>query len=98
MMTGSNTIHFIPPLEKAADHKVAELGIVASFRPQKDDPYWVRSTVGGNTIGCPGLLTTSTAEIQTIKLYLNSVISDVNVSYLTLDIKVFYLNTPMNRK
>ena len=35
--------------------------------------------------------------MQTVKLHLNSVISDVNASYLVTDIKFFYLNTPMNR-
>ena len=35
--------------------------------------------------------------MQTVKLHLNSVISDVNASYLIADMNFVYLNTHMNR-
>ena len=52
---------------------------ISSFR--------VRFTVGDNGVDYLGTVNTPTAELQTVKLYLNSVISDVTVSYCTLDIK-----------
>ena len=36
-------------------------------------------------------------ELATVKFHLNSVILDVNSSYMTVDIKDYYLGTPMNR-
>ena len=98
MMTGSNTIHFIHPSQKTfRSSRYIYLRIVASYRPQKEDPYRIRFTVGGNRIEYPGNVATPTAELQTVKLHLNSVISDVNASYMTIDIKDYYLGTPMNR-
>ena len=97
MMTGSNTIHFIHPNQKPPDRVATYLRIVSSFRPQKEDPCRIIFTVGGNRIEYPGDVATPTAELQTVTLHLNSVISDVAVSYMTIDIKDYYLGTPMNR-
>ena len=97
MMICSNTIHFIHPSQKSSDRFATYLRIVASYRPQKEDPYRIRFTVGGNRIEYPGNVATPTAELQTVKLHLNSVIFDVNASYMTIDIKEYYLSTPMNR-
>ena len=71
--------------------------IVANFRPEKDDPYRIRLTVGGNRINYPGDCGTPTADMITVKILLNSVISTVNAKFMTIDIKDFYLNTPMER-
>ena len=49
-----------------------------------------------NRINYLGVVTTPSAELQTVKLHLNSVISDVKTSYTTADIKNFNLNTPMH--
>ena len=80
-----------------SDRRATYLRIVAESKPNKSEKHRVRFTIGGNRINYPGVITTPTVEIQTVKLHLNSVISNVNVSYLVADIKVFYLNTPMNR-
>eukprot|EP00804_Cyclotella_cryptica_P017687 CCRYP_017146-RA/>CCRYP_017146-RA protein AED:0.52 eAED:0.39 QI:0/0/0/1/0/0/3/0/252 len=49
--------------------------IVANFRPEKEDPYRIRLTVGGNRINYPGDCGTPTADMITVKILLNSVIS-----------------------
>jgi hypothetical protein len=36
-----------------------------------------------------------TADLLTVKLLINSTISTPNAKYMTMDIKDFYLNTPM---
>ena len=38
---------------------------------------------------------TSTVDLLTVKLLLNSVVSTLNAKFMTIDIKDFYLNTPM---
>ena len=54
-------------------------------------------TAGGNLINYPGELTTRTADLSTTKILWNSVISTLGARYLCLDIKNFYLGTPMDR-
>jgi hypothetical protein len=79
------------------DRTVTYTRIVVNYRPQKSDPNRVRLTVGGNLIDYPGELTTRTADLTTTKLPWNSVISTPGSRYMCLDIKNFYLGTPMAR-
>ena len=53
--------------------------------------------MGGDRTNCPFDSGTPTAELLTIKLLLNSVISTPGVKSMTIDISNFYLNTPMDR-
>ena len=65
------------------------------YRPQKSDQNRVRITAGGNLIKYPGELTTRTADITTAKVLWKSVLSREGAKYLCVDIKNFYLVTPM---
>ena len=67
-------------------------------RPEKEDPIRVRITVGGNLINYPGDCRTPTADILTVKLLLNSVVSTLGAKFFTMNISNFYLNTPLERK
>ena len=58
--------------------------------------YRVRGTIGGDRIDYPGPTTARTAAMPLVKLLLQSVVSD-DKRFLTLDIKDFYLNTPLDR-
>ena len=69
--------------------------ICANFRPEKDDPHLIQLTVRGNRINFPGDCGTPTANMLTVKILLNSVISTEGAKFMTVDIKDFYLNTPM---
>jgi len=96
---GTNTITFIDkshiPQNRWRD--VTYGRIVASFRPEKEDPNRIRLTVGGNRINFTGDCGTPTADMLTVKLLLNSIISTKGARFMTIDIKDFYLNTPMAR-
>eukprot|EP00804_Cyclotella_cryptica_P017098 CCRYP_003348-RA/>CCRYP_003348-RA protein AED:0.29 eAED:0.29 QI:0/0/0/1/1/1/2/0/539 len=95
---GTDTIVFIQRTHVPQDRwKDVMYGrIVANFHPEKDDPYYpIRLTVGGNRINFPGDCGTPTADMITVKILLNSVISTVNAKFMTINIKDFYLNTPM---
>eukprot|EP00804_Cyclotella_cryptica_P027183 CCRYP_017172-RA/>CCRYP_017172-RA protein AED:0.35 eAED:0.35 QI:0/0/0/1/1/1/2/0/356 len=74
---GTNTIVFIAynkiPLQRCTD--VTYGCVVANYRPEKEDPYRIRLTVGGNRITYPGDCGTPTADMLTTKILLNSVIS-----------------------
>ena len=65
--------------------------------PGKSDPYQTQLTVGGNLIAYPGDYGTPTIDVLTVKILLNSIISTPGDKLMTIDIKDFYLNTPMAR-
>eukprot|EP00804_Cyclotella_cryptica_P014910 CCRYP_000543-RA/>CCRYP_000543-RA protein AED:0.16 eAED:0.15 QI:0/0/0/1/0/0/2/0/870 len=99
IVKGTDTIAFIQRSHVPQDRwKDVTYGrIVANFRPEKEDPYRIRLTVGGNRINYPGDCGTPTADMITVKILLNSIISTLNAKFMTIDIKDFYLNTPMAR-
>jgi hypothetical protein len=56
----------------------------------------VRVTVGGDQINYPDDMSTKTSDLATVKILLHSKISTPNARFMTMDIKDFYLNTPMD--
>lgn len=70
---------------------------VVNYRPKKEDPNRTRLTVRGNQIVYAGDVSTPTVEMMTVKMHLNSMISTKGARYCTIDIKDFFLNTPMDR-
>lgn len=97
---GTDTINFIPkdtiPQDRWKDVTYAR--VCCNYRPEKEDPNRVRITLGGDRINYPGDCGTPTADLTTVKLLLNSVISTPNAKFMSIDIKDFYLNTPLPRK
>ena len=94
---GTNTIYFINKNEIPQDRwKDVTYGrIVTAYRPEKSDPNRVRLTVGGDRINYTGDCGTPTADMLTAKIHFNSIISTKEARCMTIDIKDFYLNTPM---
>ena len=90
-------MHFIHAREKPRGRKTTYLNIVANVRPQKEDPYRIRFTVGGDRLYYPGPTATETAEIQTANILFNSTISTKGGQFMCIDLKYFYFGTPMNR-
>ena len=99
VVNGTNIIFFINKTGVPAERwKYATYGrVVVNYCPEKGDPYHTRLTVRGNLIVYPGDCVTPTVELLTVKLFLNSVISTPDTKFMTIDIKDFYLNTPMER-
>jgi hypothetical protein len=64
---------------------------VVNYRAQKEDPYCIRITVGGNLIKYKEEFSVRTADINTAKIHWNSVISMDATMYMCLDIQNFYL-------
>ena len=58
--------------------------------------YRVRGTIGGDRINYPGETSANTAAMPVVKILLQSVISD-DSNWMTLDIKDYYLKTPLSR-
>jgi len=72
------------------------LQVTAAIKMHKVETHRIRFTVGGNRIDYKGKDSTPTADLETIKLLLNSTVSTSNAKMLTADIKFFYLGTPMD--
>jgi hypothetical protein len=64
-------------------------------RPNKSEIHRVRLTVGGNLIQYPGDVSARSADLTTSKCLWNSTISTDGARYMCLDVKNFYLGTPM---
>ena len=61
--------------------------IVVNHTPHKKEQNRTRLTVGGNLINYSGDVSTPTADLATIKILFNSVISTANGFFMTADIK-----------
>ena len=74
---GTETIFFIDKNNVPSDRwKDVTYGkIVVNYRPEKEDPYRVRLTVGGNRLTRPWECRTTTVDIITVNLLLNSIVS-----------------------
>jgi hypothetical protein len=94
---GTNTIIFIMRDEIPADGRcdTTYARVCINYRPEKDDPNRTQLTVGSNLIHVLGNVSTPTVNMVTVKLHLNIVISTKGARYCTIDLKDFYLNTPM---
>ena len=76
---------------KAYKGKYTYAHVCLDHRPQKEDPYRIWITAGGNLIKYEGKLLVRTADITTSKLQWNSVISTKEAKYMCIDLKNFYL-------
>ena len=96
---GTNTLFFIHkheiPSERWKD--VTSGRIVCNERPQKEEVNRTRLTVDGSRINIDMDCGTPTANLLAVKLLFNSVISTPGAKFLGLDLKDFYLNTPLAR-
>jgi hypothetical protein len=93
---GSNTIYFIPR-QAVPKGKIVTYGrFVVDIRPKKSEVHRVRLTVGGNLIQYPGDVSTRSSDLTTSKCLWNSTISTDYAKYMCLDVKNFYLSTPMD--
>ncbi len=97
MPTGTDTIHFIPVTSMPAGRKATYLRLVTADRPQKTETKRTRATVDGEKITYPGDVSTKTAGLTTAKVLFNSVLSTPNAKFMGIDLKNFYLNTPLDR-
>jgi hypothetical protein len=69
----------------------------SSGRKKTNEPNQTRLVAGGDRVHYPFDAGTPTANLLTLKLLINSVISTSGARFFTMDIKNFYLCTPMTR-
>jgi hypothetical protein len=98
--TGTDTIVFNIRCNQVPRNRTKDItyGLITCLvRPEKnDEPNRMRIVAGGNRVHYPDARTPTT-NLLTIKLLINSTISTVGAKFMTMDIKDFYLYTPMAR-
>ena len=94
---GTDTLNFIERVS-VPSHKWKDMTncrIVCNERPQKLEVNISRITADGSRLTSAGNVGTPIADLLTVKLLLNSVVSTPGAKFLGLDLKDFYLNMPM---
>jgi hypothetical protein len=79
------------------DRKITYGKIVCDYKPHKQEKERVRLTVGGDILHNSGDVATSTADITTFKILINSTLSTKDAVMMMMDIKNCYLGTPLPR-
>jgi hypothetical protein len=94
---GTDTCFFIKLTNILKDRKITYGKIVCNYKPRKKEKECVRLTVGGDRLDYSGDVATSTADITTFKILINSTLSTEEAEMMTMDIKNYYLGTPLPR-
>jgi hypothetical protein len=94
---GTETCSFIGLKNIPNDRKITYGKIVCDYKPHKKEKERVQLTVGGDRLGYSGDVATSTADIKTFKILINSTLSTKDAAMVMMDIKNYYLGTPLPR-
>ena len=71
---------------------------MCAIRPQKKETHRTRMTIGRNLLDYEGNTKTPTADLITMKLLLNSVLSTPGAKFMTFDVKNLCLETKLKHK
>jgi hypothetical protein len=91
----TDTCFFIKLTNIPKDRKIACGKIVCAYKPHKKEKERIRLTVRGNILDYSGDVATSTANITTFKILINSTLSTEDAAMMMMDIKNYYLGTPL---
>jgi hypothetical protein len=94
---GTDTCFFIELKNIPNDRNITYGKIVCDYKPHKKEKESVRLTVGGDRLNYSGDVATSTADITTFKILINSTLSTEDAAIIMMDIKNYYLSTPLQR-
>jgi hypothetical protein len=94
---GINTCFFVELSNIPKDRKITYSKIVCDYKAHKKEKERVRLTVGGDRLDYSGDVATSTYDITTFKIIINSTLSTKDTTMMMMDIKNYYLGTPLPR-
>jgi hypothetical protein len=95
-VNGTNTMRFISVHAVPKGRTVTYAQFVCTKWMQKKEVKHTQITVGGNLIFYPGPVQTDTVDLTTFKILWNSVLSTPGAKFMCIDVKNFYLNTPLD--
>jgi hypothetical protein len=94
---GTDPYFFIKLTNIPKVRKITYGKIVCDYKPHKKERERVRLTVSGDKLDYSGDVATSTADITTFKILINSTTSTADAAMMMMDIKNYYLGTPLPR-
>jgi hypothetical protein len=94
-ITRTDTCWFIKLTNIPTDRKITYGKVVCDYKPHKKEKERVRLTVGGDRLDYSGDVATSTAYITTFKILINNTLSTKDATMMMMDIKNYYLGTPL---
>jgi hypothetical protein len=97
LVDGTDTMWFIPHFMKPSDRIASYCRFVCAYNELKAEQHRVRMTYGGDRTDYIGDVSTAAIDATAVKVHLNSIISTPGARHLTIDIKNFYLGTPLER-
>ena len=92
---GMDVITFIARHEVPDGKTATYARYVVDYRPEKDEPWRLRITCGGDKLDYYGDTATHSASMETIKCQLNSIVSTPNAKVATGDISNMYLGSDL---
>jgi hypothetical protein len=96
-IAGTDICFFVTLTDILKDRKITYGKIVCDYKPHKKEKERIRLTVGGDRLDYSGDVTTSTADITTFKILVNSTRSTEDAAVKMMDIKNYYRGTPLPR-
>jgi hypothetical protein len=96
-IAGTDTCFFIKLTDIPQDRKITYGKIFCDYKPHKKEKERVRLTLGGDRLDYSGDVATSTADITTFKILINSTLSTEDAAMIMMDIKNYYIGTPLPR-
>jgi hypothetical protein len=94
---GTDTCFFTTLKNISNDRNITYGKIVCDYKPHKQEKERVRLAVGGDKLDYAGDVATSTADITTFKILINSTLSTKDAAMTMMDIRNYYFSTPMPR-
>jgi hypothetical protein len=98
MPSRSETMRYLPHNAMPPGRKATYARFVTTEQPHKTETKRVHITVKCNLIHYTDKVSTPNADLSTVKMLLNSVISTPGAHFTTFDLPYFYLGTPMAQK
>jgi hypothetical protein len=96
-IAGTDTCLFIKLTNVPKNRKITYGKIVCDYKPHKKEKERVRLSVGGDRLDYSGDVATSTADITTFKILINITLSTEDAAMMMMEIKNYYLGTPLPR-
>jgi hypothetical protein len=96
-IAGTYTCLFVEITNIPKDRRITYGKIVCDCKPHKKEKEQVRLAVSGDRLDYTGDVATSTADIATFKILINSTLSTKDATMMMMDIKKYYLGTPLPR-
>jgi hypothetical protein len=94
---GTNTCFFVDLTHIPKDRQITYGKIVCDYKPHKTEKERVRLTVGGNRLDYSGDVATSTEDITTFKIFINSTLCTADAAMMMMDIQNYHLGTSLPR-